>query len=255
MRSDSTPAITGILLAALASPAAAAVFTFAPGAALPSLEGSTFSADTIHYSNSVFSIVQADATFVSHRILDITGFTLNGAAVNPAGFGSLYGLYIDDTDIGNSTPTSLGFSGGSIRIYADPGNNNGAVAVGTSGIGFTNGGPSGTADDILLATGAEQTGTAAFNPATGVRTTYFTDSYAALPDQTGFFAAPGTSGLIAFVNTTGPGLLINTPGPNGTTIQTITGATGIAQAVPEPVSTVLLGTGLLGLRVLRRQRC
>ena len=243
-----------ISAAALISPATASLFTFSPGAAVPSLGGATFSADTIYYTNAVYSIVQPDTTFVSHRIMDVTGFSLDGAVVNPSGFGSAYGIYIDDTDLGKSTPTSLSFTGGSIRIYADPGNNNGPVTLSIAGIGFANLGSTGTADDILLASGTELTGVASLDLTAGTRTTRFTDTYAANAGESGFFVAPGTSGFVQFVNVSGLTALVNTPGPNGTTIQTVAGGVGTAQLVPEPMSVLILGTALLGLLALPRGR-
>ena len=248
-------AVSGIgLLAALASPADAATFTFAPSAAVPTLGGGTFSADTIYYTNSLYAVVQPDTTFVAHRIMDITGFSLNGITVNPIGFGSSYGLYIDDTDLGLSTPTSLRYTGGSIRILADPGNNNGAVTLSNSGIGFANGGPTGTADDVLLASGVELSGTASLDLAAGTRTTRLTDTYAAVASESGFFVAPESLGFIQFVNVSGIVALVNTPGQNGTTIQTFAGATGSAQFVPEPSSAGLLGIAALGLLWRTRRR-
>ena len=248
-------AVSGLALtAALASPAAAAPFTFAPNSASPALGGSTFTADTIYYANSLFAVVQPDTTFVAHRILDVTGFSLNSTTVNPVGFGSAYGLYIDNTDLGLSTPTSLSYTGGSIRIFADPGNNNGAVVVSTSGIGFANTGPTGIADDILLASGIELAGTAGLDLAAGTRTTRITDTYTALASEGGFFVAPGSSGLVQFVNVSRITALVNTPGPNGTTIQTFAGATGSAQLVPEPSSAGLLGFAAFGLLWRRRRR-
>ena len=211
-------AAAGFVSVAPLSPATASLFTVSPGAAVPSLGGATFSADTIFYTNAVYSIVQPDTTFVSHRIMDVTGFSLNGAPVIPSGFGSAYGLYIDDTDLGKSTPTSLSFTGGSIRIYADPGNNNGPVTLSTAGIGFTNLGSTGTADDILLASGTGLSGVASLDLTAGTRTTRFTDTYAANAGESGFFVTPGTSGFVQFVNVSGLTALVNTPGPDGTTI-------------------------------------
>jgi hypothetical protein len=142
-------------------------------------------------------------------------------------------------------------------LKADPGNLDGAALATPGGIGFANGGATGAADDITLGTGAMVTGSASLDPATGVRTTLFVDTFASAPGEAGFFLAPvfGSATFLDFLATTNPGLLQMTPGPGGTVIQTINGSTGVAQFVPEPGSIVLLGIGLLGLvPFVRRSR-
>jgi hypothetical protein len=227
-------------------------FTFAPNAATPALGGSSFPADTILYTNNVFSVVQPDTSFVSHRIDPVAGFSLGGNSVMPSGFGSAYGLYFDITDTGFSTPTSLTFASSTVTLKADPGNHNGAVTSTTGGISFANIGVNGAADDIALASGTMISGVAGLIPATGARTTHFVETFVPSLTEVGFFAS--STGLMDFLNTTNPGLLVNTPGANGTLTQTINGASGTAQFVPEPASLVMLCSAVGVLFAARGRR-
>jgi hypothetical protein len=190
-------------------------------------------ADATSYTNNVYSLVQADGSFVSHRIDPVTGFSLNGNPVVPAGFGSTYGMYLDIVDTGVSTPTSLTFSSSSFRLMLDPGNHDGTVTSTTGGIAFANLGATGAADDIVLGTGTMISGVAGIDPATGSRTTHFIENYGPAPGQ--FPLSPVLTGAAVFdlLNTTKSGLLINTPAPNGTIIQTINGGVGEAKSIPE----------------------
>ena len=61
--------------------------------------------DAVQYQNNVFSTVQPDGTFVSHRLDPVTGFTLNGDCVVPAGFGTSYGLYFDISTVTHEIST------------------------------------------------------------------------------------------------------------------------------------------------------
>ncbi len=251
---------TAALCAGTPSMANVLPFTWDPAGAAPPLAGpgAAFTADAMSFDNHVYGVVQPNGSFVSHRLVVITGFSLNGAAVTPAGFGSSYGLYFDVAETGVSAPPMpLIFSSSNITLKADPGNLDGAALATSSGVGFANTGATGAMDDITLGTGAMVTGTASLNPATGVRTTHFVDTFASAPGEAGFFLAPvlGSATFLDFLATTNPGLLQITPGPGGTVIQTINGSTGVAQFVPEPGSIVLLGIGLLGLApLLRRSR-
>ena len=96
---------------------------------------------------------QSDGTHVVDRIEVITGFSLNGHAVTPAGFGTNYGLYFEFVDHNSSDfpPTFLSID---MTLKADPGNLNGPVVSDTSQTAFTNTGPTGQADDIVLAHGS-----------------------------------------------------------------------------------------------------
>jgi hypothetical protein len=218
--------------------------------AIPQADGSTINlvnggsakinapiADTVGLTNNLYSVVQADGSFVAHRIVPVTGFNLNGIPVVPAGFGHTYGLYFDVIDTGVSTPTSLSFTSSTFRLMLDPGNHDGAVTVSSSGIAFANLGAKGTADDIVLGTGTLVSAVAAIDPVTGGRTVHYIENYVPAPGE--FPLSPVLIGSAVFdiVNTTIPGVLVNTPGPDGTLIQTINGAgggaVGVAKSVPE----------------------
>ena len=157
--------------------------------------------DAVQYQNNVFSTVQSDSTFLSHRIDPITGFTSNDQAVVPDGFGTSYGLYFDTVDTGVSTPTSLSFSSSTFRLMYDPGNQDGAVTSTVDGITFANTGGTGAADDIVLGTGTMVSGVASLDPATGFRTTHFVEN---------FTPAPDTIGLSPFLHSTAVFDLVNT---------------------------------------------
>jgi hypothetical protein len=189
--------------------------------------------DAVHYQNNVFSTVQPDGTFVSHRLDPVTGFTLNGDSVVPAGFGPSYGLYFDITDTGVSTPTSLSFASSTFKLMYDPGNQDGAVTSTVNGITFANTGPSGAADDIVLGTGTMVSGVASFDPATGIRTTHFVETFTPTPDASELSPFVNSPAVFDLVNSGPASLLVNRPGPNGTILQTINGATGVAEAVPD----------------------
>jgi hypothetical protein len=126
-------------------------FHWDPAAA--GLTGRSFTADTIDFVGNLTDVPQADGTHLVDRIEQITGFSLNGHAVTPAGFGTNYGLYFEFVDHNASgfPPTFLSID---MTLKADPGNLNGPVVSDTSQTGFTNTGPTGQADDIVLAHGS-----------------------------------------------------------------------------------------------------
>jgi hypothetical protein len=234
-----------------AAPASAGTppFTWDPNGASPALGGSAFTADTINIIGYVRDVTQPDGTHVANRIEPITGFSLNGAAVLPAGFGTSYGLYFEfvDQGTGGPPPNILNFTSVAMTLKADPGNQNGAVSSTVSGIGFTNTGPTGESDDIVLATGSLVTGSLFLNLTTTPPTLDgdLLGTFIPAVGQAGFFQ--GGSGLLRDFASNPATLLTMTPQPDGTTITNFNGYVGTVQFVPEPGSIGLLGTGLLGL--------
>jgi hypothetical protein len=117
------------------------------------LDGKAFTADTIYTIGDLTDVPQADGTHLVDRIEVITGFSLNGHSVTPQGFGTSYGLYFEAVDH-NSADFPPEFLSIEWELKADPGNLNGPVISDTSQTGFTNTGPTGQADDIVLAHGS-----------------------------------------------------------------------------------------------------
>ena len=166
-------------------------FHWNPAAA--GLTGQPFTADTIDFVGNLTDVPQPDGTHLVDRIEQITGFSLNGHAVTPAGFGTNYGLYFEfvDHNTAGIPPTFLSVDW---TLKADPGNLDGPVVSDTSQTGFTNTGPTGQADDIVLAHGSLVNGMIFIDPTTTPPTLNGTETYAFTPDLAGFFK--GGSDLI-----------------------------------------------------------
>jgi hypothetical protein len=154
------------------------------------LDGKAFTADTI---GNLTDVPQPDGTHLADRIEQITGSSLNGHAVTPAGFGTDYGLYFEFVDHNTSEfpPTFLSVD---MTLKADPGNLNGPVVSDTSQTGFTNTGPTGQADDIVLAHGSLVDGMLFLDNTTTPPTLNATGAETFIPDIAEFFK--GGSDLI-----------------------------------------------------------
>jgi len=150
------------------------------------LDGKAFTADTIDVVGNLTDVPQSDGTHLVDRIEQITGFSLHGHAVTPAGFGTNYGLYFEfvDHNTGDFPPTFLSVD---MTLKADPGNHNGPVVSDTSQTGFTNTGPTGQADDIVLAHGSLVNGMLFLDDTTTPPNLNATESETFTPDIAEFF--------------------------------------------------------------------
>ena len=238
------------------APASAGPFTWDPSQANPPLSGagSAFTADTINVSTYLNAIHPPDGSFVLNQLLNVVGFQLNGQPATAPGFGSTYGLYFRIDSTGQTIGGITTYNTINVSLMADPGNNDGSVSASATGISFSNTGPTGAADDLILGTGTLLSGSLAFNPATMVINAHYVESFAPAPGETGFFGNSTLTGLDIHLTTPRGALQTLPPGPDGTFIQLVNGATGQVTAIPEPASMMLLASGLFGLAFVRRRR-
>jgi hypothetical protein len=88
-------------------------------------------------------------------VLKVTGFSVDGKAINVPGLNSEYGLYIEGTVAVSGNPSVYG--PGTIALLLDPTNNDGSLSATfnsanqTGGVSFSN--SAGQTDDITLASG------------------------------------------------------------------------------------------------------
>jgi hypothetical protein len=247
-------------------------FTLDPGAAVQSL-GGTFAADAIDATHYLFDRAPAAITptdiYTVHFLEPITGFTLNGAPVatpglngTPGATGS-YGLYLvmENQTEAIGPPNNYNYLSGTVALMLDPGNNDGTASSTPSGVGFSNTGLTGTADDITLASGSLVSGKFTFGaPNSGIRSIGdFVETFQPAAGEGGFFVTLPND-LIQVVDTTFatiPPEIVMEPDPSNPNFQISMlngGATVIDFVVPEPASFLLLGVGLAGFAVVHQLR-
>ena len=248
--------------------ATAATFTWDPSKAIPALTGSpaSFSADAMSLTNyirttNVNNLTTLQQSFSGAQLQVINGFTLGGAAVNPPGFDSAYGLYFRISPAGafpiNASGTTIGpavYSQLNVQLVADLGYDDGNVVDNAAGLGFSN--ANGVNNDVVLATGSLVSASLGVSP-TGARSAHYVTTFQPVAAEAGFFAGPNVPLSLDIVLAT-PATALQAIPIDALTVLSIAGANGTsigtAQLVPEPGSIVMLGMGLLSLGAKWRLR-
>ena len=147
----------------------------------PGGAGSAFTADGIQATHYLYDIGPkanpSPVVYTVNFLEQITGFTLGGVPVatpglnGPPGVTGSYGLYLTMQTQTEAVgpPTAYKYLSGQVALMLDPGDNDGAASSTPTGLTFANTGPTGTADDITLATGTLVSGRYTLNPAPGIR--------------------------------------------------------------------------------------
>lgn len=234
------------ILSANASAAPYPDFTYDPGGA-----GATFTADKITGNYAEVITVNADNTFDVSIKWNAGQFSANeGSDVVGSGGDGLYALFLGEGTIsGGGTSFTFTLTGGDLDLYRDvlgdtsltPDPASGAVLWPSSG----------TADDLLVGSGAAISGTGNLTCIGGNNCGSFgqTTSFDLTAYGSTLFTSP-----IPFYNISFQSGQFNGFDPAAGSTTKLNGSLDVIFAVPEPAPLALIGLGLVGLTFSRRIR-